>query len=113
MSTQTTPIGLGVNVFTAPGKPIVGTTVSEATALAEWVALHQRNLTTIYVTHGHFDHFYGLSVLIDRFPDAKAIATAKSVELIEQTRSRVGPLTQKMFPGQLPREDHTARAALR
>ena len=28
----------------------------------------------------HFDHFYGLSILLDRFPGARAIATPKTVE---------------------------------
>jgi glyoxylase-like metal-dependent hydrolase (beta-lactamase superfamily II) len=56
------------------------TTVAEAEALANWIALHNRNLQTIYITHGHFDHFYGLSVLLDRFPNARAIATPKTVE---------------------------------
>jgi glyoxylase-like metal-dependent hydrolase (beta-lactamase superfamily II) len=42
--------------------------VAEAEALAAWVALHNRNLETIYITHADFDHFYGLSVLLDRFP---------------------------------------------
>jgi glyoxylase-like metal-dependent hydrolase (beta-lactamase superfamily II) len=134
MPTQATQIPLGFNIFTAPGKAVVGerpkpfgpplgwdpmtstliygdydavlidalTTVSEANALAEWIRLHHRNLTTIYITHGHPDHFYGLSVLLDRFPDATAIATPKSVELIEQTRPLVSPLMQQMFPGQLP-----------
>jgi glyoxylase-like metal-dependent hydrolase (beta-lactamase superfamily II) len=96
---------LSVNVFTAPGKAMVGerpkpfgealgfdpitstlifgehdavlvdamTTVAEAEALADWIALHNRNLQTIYITHAHFDHFYGLSVLLDRFPAARAI----------------------------------------
>src|SRR6202789_4505943 len=43
-------------------------TVAEAEALASWIALHNRNLETIYITHAHFDHFYGLGVLFDRFP---------------------------------------------
>jgi hypothetical protein len=30
-------------------------TIPEATALADWIALHQRRLTTIYITHGHGD----------------------------------------------------------
>ncbi len=91
---------LSVNVFTAPGKAMVGErpkpfgeplgfdpitstliygefdavlvdamgTVAEAEALADWVALHNRNLETIYITHAHFDHFYGLGILLDRFP---------------------------------------------
>jgi glyoxylase-like metal-dependent hydrolase (beta-lactamase superfamily II) len=37
--------------------------IREASALAGWVALHERRLTTIYITHGHSDHYLGLSVL--------------------------------------------------
>jgi glyoxylase-like metal-dependent hydrolase (beta-lactamase superfamily II) len=125
---------LGVNVFTAPGKAMVGerpkslgeplgfdpmastlifgehdavlvdalTTVAEAEALADWVALHDRDLRLIYITHGHADHFYGLSVLLGRFPNARAIATPKTVD--EMRKFLVPPLDQIMegfFPGQL------------
>ena len=78
------------------------TTVAEATALAHWVALHHRNLTTIYITHGHFDHFFGLSVLLDHFPDAKAIATPESIELINKTSPELARFAQSLFPGQFP-----------
>jgi len=67
-------------------------TVAEAEALANWVALHNRNLQTIYITHAHFDHFYGLSVLLERFPGARAIATPKTVEAMQS--SFVPPLSQ-------------------
>ena len=41
--------------------------------------------------------------MLDRFPDAKAIATPKSVELIKQHRSGIGAiLRQTLFPGQFP-----------
>jgi glyoxylase-like metal-dependent hydrolase (beta-lactamase superfamily II) len=76
-------------------------TVAEAEALANWVALHHRNLTTIYITHGHFDHFPGLSVLLQRFPVTRAIATPKSVELMRK-QSQLMPLFRKRWPGQLP-----------
>jgi glyoxylase-like metal-dependent hydrolase (beta-lactamase superfamily II) len=75
------------------------TTVGEAEALAAWVKLHHRDLTMIYITHGHLDHFAGLSVLLRHFPGARAIATPKSVEL-----AREQPLAfyRKLLPGQLP-----------
>jgi len=76
-------------------------TVAEAEALASWVALHHRNLTTIYITHGHIDHFAGLSVLRQRFPEARAIATPGSVELMRK-QSRQLPFFRKWWPGQLP-----------
>jgi glyoxylase-like metal-dependent hydrolase (beta-lactamase superfamily II) len=43
-------------------------TVAEAEALADWVALHDRNLETIYITHAHLNHVSGLSIRLDRFP---------------------------------------------
>ncbi len=77
------------------------TTVAEAEALGCWVALHNRNLTTIYITHGHLDHFAGLSILLHRFPGARAIATPKSVELM-RTQAPRQPFYRKLWPGQLP-----------
>jgi len=126
---------LGVNVFTAPGKTMVGerprpfgeplgfdpmtstlifgeydavlvdamNTVAEAEALASWIALHNRNLETIYITHAHFDHFYGLSILLDRFPRARAIATPNTVKAMQVYLSpTVERLARGLFPGQIP-----------
>jgi glyoxylase-like metal-dependent hydrolase (beta-lactamase superfamily II) len=125
---------LGVNVFTAPGKTMVGerpkpfgepfgfdpatstlvfgdhdavlvdamTTVAEAEALADWIALHNRNLETIYITHAHFDHFYGLSILLDRFPGARAITTPKALNSMQPYLSpTVERLARRLFPGQI------------
>jgi glyoxylase-like metal-dependent hydrolase (beta-lactamase superfamily II) len=50
-------------------------TVEQAYALVEWVAASGKNLTMIYVTHGHADHFFGIGGLQNRFPNAKAVAT--------------------------------------
>src|SRR3954465_12463022 len=124
---------LGVNVFTAPEKAVVGerprpigppmawdavtstllfgerdavlidapTTSAGAEALAGWVALHHRNLTTIYITHGHVDHFTGLSVLLQRFPEARAIATPRPAALTPEQTSRLA-FFRGLWPGQLP-----------
>ena len=59
-------------------------TVAEATALAQWVALHDRNLTTIYITHGHGDHYLGLPAVLDRFPDARVAAAPGTVRHMQQ-----------------------------
>jgi len=84
-------------------------TVREATALADWVELHERRLTTIYITHGHGDHYLGLSVVLDRFPEARAVATAGTVE---QMRTPTNPEEshglRARFPGQIA--DATALA---
>jgi glyoxylase-like metal-dependent hydrolase (beta-lactamase superfamily II) len=79
------------------------TTVAEAEALADWIALHNRNLETIYITHAHFDHFYGLSILLDRFPGARAIATPKAVKAMQVSfTAPVERLARQLFPGQVP-----------
>ncbi len=64
-------------IFGARDAVLVGAleTVPEATALADWVSLHDRRLTTIYITHGRGDHFLGLPVLLDRLPGARPTAT--------------------------------------
>src|SRR6202020_2182074 len=78
------------------------TTVAEAEALADWVALHNRNLETIYITHAHFDHFYGLSILLDRFPGARAMPTPKTVNAMQMSFTpTVERLARRMFPGQV------------
>src|ERR1700739_58136 len=79
-------------------------TVAEAEALAAWVALHNRNLETIYITHAHFDHFYGLGILLDHFPGARAIVTPKTLDAITQIylSPPVKQLARRMFPGQSP-----------
>ena len=75
-------------------------TVAEAEALVDWVALHNRNVETIYITHAHFDHFYGLSILLDRFPGARAIATPKTVTAMQASFSPpVEQLARQLFPG--------------
>ena len=43
-------------------------TVEQADALVDWVAASGKNLTTIYVTHGHGDHFFGVSTFYNDFP---------------------------------------------
>jgi glyoxylase-like metal-dependent hydrolase (beta-lactamase superfamily II) len=55
-------------------------TVEQADILVDWVAASGKNLTTIYVTHGHGDHFFGIGALLDRFPNARAVATPDVVK---------------------------------
>src|SRR5277367_1087107 len=57
---------------------LVDTFLSEAQTgeLADWIAASGKRLSMIYITHAHPDHFFGLKLLRDRFPDARAIAPA-------------------------------------
>ena len=79
-------------------------TVEQSDALVEWVAASGKNLTTIYVTHGHGDHFFGLAALLDRFPGARAVATSGVVKVMRQQSSPefVGSFWNPRYPGQIP-----------
>jgi glyoxylase-like metal-dependent hydrolase (beta-lactamase superfamily II) len=85
---------------------LVDTFLSELQSkeLVDWVAESGKNLTAIYVTHGHGDHFFGLKLLLDKFPNAKSIATTSVAAAI---REQIKPefmqsFWEPRFPGQLP-----------
>lgn len=52
-------------------------------ALGDLIEASGRHLTAIYVTHGHADHYFGLTHLTRRFPGARPVATASVVADIE------------------------------
>ena len=72
--------------------------------LLDWVVESGKNLTTIYITHAHGDHFFGLKLLLDRFPNARAFATASSIAAIRKQMNPdfVNSFWEPRFPGQVP-----------
>ena len=78
--------------------------VQHSKELVDWVAESGKNLTTIYVTHSHGDHFFGLKLLLDRFPNARAFATASVVAAMQNQIKPdfVRSFWEPRFPGQVP-----------
>jgi glyoxylase-like metal-dependent hydrolase (beta-lactamase superfamily II) len=72
--------------------------------MLDWVVASGKNLTTVYVTHAHGDHYFGLKLLLDHFPNAKAVATAAVVSGIKEqiTPEFIKSFWEPRFPGQLP-----------
>ncbi len=62
-------------------------TVEQTNALLDWVAAKGKNLTTIYATHGHGDHFFGASTVLERFPGTRFVATPDVVKIMRQQAS--------------------------
>jgi glyoxylase-like metal-dependent hydrolase (beta-lactamase superfamily II) len=79
-------------------------TVEQAIALVEWLTASGKNLTTIYLTHGHGDHFFGIGTVLDRFPNARAVATPGVVRVMRQQASPqfVASFWNARYPGQIP-----------
>jgi glyoxylase-like metal-dependent hydrolase (beta-lactamase superfamily II) len=81
-------------------------TVEQADAVVDWVVASGKNLTTIYVTHGHGDHFFGASTVLQRFPRARLVATPDVAKIMRQQASpqSLASLWNPRFPGQI--SDH-------
>src|SRR5689334_1930966 len=78
-------------------------TVKQANALADWVAAKGKNLTNIYITHGHGDHWFGTGTLLERFPNARAVAPPNVVKVMRQNASPERLKRWKAsFPDQIP-----------
>lgn len=78
-------------------------TINQTKELIEWIekVAPNRKLSYIYITHGHADHFLGLSQPIERFPEAVALATKGTIEHAEQQLSEdyFPRIWEAFFPG--------------
>jgi glyoxylase-like metal-dependent hydrolase (beta-lactamase superfamily II) len=81
-------------------------TCDQNVGLADALGATGKNLTHIYITHGHGDHFFGIKLIQERFPNARAVATASVVDRMAHAVSpeELDGRWRKLFPGQIPNE---------
>lgn len=116
------PANLQLRVFTCPSQPIgtSGRTFSPTTAtliygkseavlvdalymkddvkaLGDLIERTGKRLTTIFITHGHGDHYFGSDELVRRFPGVKTVATHDVVEYMKSTQSSDVKWFQALF----------------
>ncbi|MGG6462086.1 MBL fold metallo-hydrolase [Solilutibacter silvestris] len=60
---------------------------ADAAKLVDMIKASSKYLTTIYISHGDPDYYFGLETLKAAFPDARIVATPQTVAHIEQTRA--------------------------
>lgn len=60
-------------------------TLADAHRTAAAILDAKKNLTTVYVTHAHPDHYFGLVVLKQAFPKAKLVALPATIAEIKKT----------------------------
>ena len=79
----------------------------QAQAVGDWVRASNKNITHIFVTHGHGDHWFTAGMLADKF-DAQIVATAGTIEQMHRNVAMRDAVWDKLFPGQIPETTVTA-----
>ena len=78
-------------------------THDQVDALADWIETKGRRLSRVYITHGHGDHWLGLTRLSLRFPGVTGVATAEV--LAQATDPAMAGYWEAIFPGEVPDAD--------
>jgi glyoxylase-like metal-dependent hydrolase (beta-lactamase superfamily II) len=86
-----------------------GMTFDQARALGDWVAGKGKNLTDIFVTHGHGDHWFAAGLLAERF-GARVVASPGTIAEMSRNAAMRPMLWDKVYPGLIPPSPVTAVA---
>lgn len=77
-------------------------TLAEGEQLADWIEAAGLDLTTVYVTHAHADHFFGATSLLRRIPTARLVSRPEIARAAaEQTAAGYLRVWSGFFPGQI------------
>jgi len=78
-------------------------TMEQNRSLAEWAAASGKNLSAIYATHGHGDHFFGVNTIHQRFPNARFVASRDAIKVMREQLSPpwLDAYWKSRFPGQI------------
>jgi glyoxylase-like metal-dependent hydrolase (beta-lactamase superfamily II) len=77
-------------------------TVEQNQKLMEWIAASGKNLTTIYATHGHGDHFFGVNTIRKRFPNVRFVARREVIAVMQKPAS--APVVSTYWKVRFPRQ---------
>jgi hypothetical protein len=82
-------------------------TTEQARLLGDWVAAKGRNLTDIFVTHGHGDHWFSAGLLAERF-GARVVASPGTIAQMHANVAQRPFLWDKVYTGLIPDTPVTA-----
>jgi glyoxylase-like metal-dependent hydrolase (beta-lactamase superfamily II) len=75
-----------------------GLTADQARALGDWVVAKGRNLTDIFITHGHGDHWFAAGPLVERF-GARVVAGAGVIAQMRGAAATRALLWDQIYDG--------------
>ncbi|WP_196279071.1 MBL fold metallo-hydrolase [Catellatospora vulcania] len=84
-------------------------TAEQARRVGDWVERSGKRLTHVYITHGHGDHWFGLSPLADRFPGTTVHATEGTIRRMRAMAAGRAATWDQMLPGQIADTPVTAQ----
>jgi glyoxylase-like metal-dependent hydrolase (beta-lactamase superfamily II) len=78
-------------------------TIDQNQKIVDWIVESGKNLTAIYATHGHGDHFFGVNTIQTKFPKARFVATREAIAVMRKQASVpvVDSYWKPRFPGQI------------
>jgi glyoxylase-like metal-dependent hydrolase (beta-lactamase superfamily II) len=82
-------------------------TIDQAEDVRHWVERRGKNITQIFATHGHGDHWFTAGILAERF-GARVVASAGTIKQMHRNVSIREAFWDKLFPGQIPPAPVTA-----
>ena len=82
-------------------------TREQAADVAAWVKASGKNLTHIFATHGHGDHWFTAGLLADTF-GARVVASAGTIAQMHRNVAMREVFWDKLFPDQIPDSPVTA-----
>jgi glyoxylase-like metal-dependent hydrolase (beta-lactamase superfamily II) len=79
-------------------------TFENADQIAAWAKSFGKEITGVYITHGHSDHWLGLARLLEHFPEARGYAAPEVVGRAawEAEFNKTTKYWTSRFPGELP-----------
>lgn len=75
---------------------------SEARRLAAQIQQTGKRLTTVYVTHEHPDHYFGLAALREVFPEVRFVTAPEVLELIKESSGPKVAQWKPLFGDEIP-----------
>ena len=88
-------------------------TLADAHRVVSLVLATGKRLTSVYVSHGDPDYYFGLGVIRDAFPDARIVASGPTVDHIAHSAARqagdVGSATRAQRPDECAAAERAGR----